>query len=189
MISICRVKFDVDADFALPELGGEPLTPRTFTSTYFDTADHRLFDAGITLRRRVENRSGVWQLELPSDDGPFGSRSAAGLRSRRRRSCASSPRCFAAEPRSSRSPRLRTRRAGVSVGTRPRPRRGRRRHRHGPRRRPGRRLFRRGGGRGRLRRRASARRDRQGTAQGRRQAQRRRLEARLGSSARRLHRP
>lgn len=118
MISICCVKFDVDADFALPEFGGEPLTPRAFTSTYFDTAGHRLFDAGITLRRRVENRSGVWRLELPSGHGPFGLEERGGP--------AKPPEAFlrllpallrggaALEPVA----KLRTRRAGVSVGTR-----------------------------------------------------------------------
>ncbi len=118
VISICRVKLDVDDDFALPELGGKPLALRTFTSTYFDTAGRRLLHAGITLRRRVENRAGVWQLELPSHDGPFGLEERGGP--------AKPPEAFllllpallrggaALEPMA----RLRTRRAGVSVGTR-----------------------------------------------------------------------
>jgi CHAD domain-containing protein len=111
------VKLDVDAGFALPDLGGEPLAPRTFTSTYFDTRGRRLLAAGITLRRRVENRAGVWRLELPSHDGPFGLEERGGP--------ARPPEPFlrllpallrngeALEPLA----KLRTRRAGVSVGT------------------------------------------------------------------------
>ena len=54
--------------FQLPDLDGKPLPSRTFTSTYHDTADRRLLAAGITLRRRVESRKGLWQLKLPSAD-------------------------------------------------------------------------------------------------------------------------
>jgi CHAD domain-containing protein len=64
-----ELKLDAEPGFALPDLGGRPLARRTFTSTYFDAPDRRLLSAGITLRRRVENRAGVWQLKLPSDDG------------------------------------------------------------------------------------------------------------------------
>jgi CHAD domain-containing protein len=60
-----ELKLTIPADFSLPELPGEPLEPRTLTSTYFDTPDRALARAGITLRRRVENRKGVWQLKLP----------------------------------------------------------------------------------------------------------------------------
>jgi CHAD domain-containing protein len=60
-----ELKLSIPADFFLPELAGEPLEPRTFTSTYFDTADRALARAGLTLRRRVENRKGLWQLKLP----------------------------------------------------------------------------------------------------------------------------
>jgi CHAD domain-containing protein len=62
-----EVKLGAPAGFELPELPGEPLPPRTFTSTYLDTADRRLAQAGVTLRRRVENRRGCWQLKLPGD--------------------------------------------------------------------------------------------------------------------------
>ena len=51
--------------FRLPELGGEAIEPRLFVSTYHDTADHRLARRGITLRHRVENGKGLWQLKLP----------------------------------------------------------------------------------------------------------------------------
>jgi CHAD domain-containing protein len=66
-----ELKLDVDPGFALPDVGGDPLPPRVFTSTYFDTHDRRLLRSGITLRRRVEARKGVWQLKLPSDDGRY----------------------------------------------------------------------------------------------------------------------
>ena len=60
-----ELKFDVDPDFVLPDLDGEPLEPRVFTSTYYDTPEHRLASVGITLRRRVESGRGLWQLKLP----------------------------------------------------------------------------------------------------------------------------
>jgi CHAD domain-containing protein len=60
-----ELKFDVDPGFELPDLAGSPLQPRVFTSTYYDTPEHRLAAVGITLRRRVENGRGLWQLKLP----------------------------------------------------------------------------------------------------------------------------
>ena len=60
-----ELKLSIPAGFSLPDLPGEPLEPRTLTSTYFDTPDRALARAGVTLRRRVENRRGVWQLKLP----------------------------------------------------------------------------------------------------------------------------
>jgi CHAD domain-containing protein len=60
-----ELKLTIPAGFSLPELPGEPIEPRTFTSTYFDTPDRALARAGLTLRRRVENRKGLWQLKLP----------------------------------------------------------------------------------------------------------------------------
>jgi CHAD domain-containing protein len=64
-----ELKLVAEPGFQLPALDGKPLPPRVFTSTYHDTADRRLLAAGITLRRRVENRRGLWQLKLPSTDG------------------------------------------------------------------------------------------------------------------------
>src|SRR5438093_2600114 len=61
-------KLDAPAGFRLPPLGGRPLTPRVFTSVYYDVPGESLADGGITLRRRTENGSGVWQLKLPADD-------------------------------------------------------------------------------------------------------------------------
>jgi CHAD domain-containing protein len=39
---------------------------RAFTSAYWDTAGGTLRLAGLTLRRRTENRRSVWQLKLPA---------------------------------------------------------------------------------------------------------------------------
>jgi CHAD domain-containing protein len=63
-----ELKLDAPAGFRLPPLGGRPLTPRVFTSVYYDVPGGSLADGGITLRRRTENGSGVWQLKLPTDD-------------------------------------------------------------------------------------------------------------------------
>lgn len=60
-----ETKLSVDRGFRLPDLPGEPIKPRSLTSTYFDTEDHRLARSGITLRYRTEARAGVWQLKLP----------------------------------------------------------------------------------------------------------------------------
>ena len=62
-------KFTVPTDFQLPMGLGESIPKRAFTSTYFDTADYRLGHGGVTLRRRVEARSSVWQLKLPREEG------------------------------------------------------------------------------------------------------------------------
>jgi len=85
-----ELKLSAGPRFHLPDLPGERLRPRVFTSTYVDTADHRLATAGVTLRRRVEAGRGRWQLKLPRGksrlelevaDPPAGSR---GRRRRRR---------------------------------------------------------------------------------------------------------
>ncbi|MCC6223958.1 MAG: CHAD domain-containing protein [Thermoleophilia bacterium] len=60
-----ELKLSAARDFRLPDLPGEPLAPRVFTSTYVDTGDLRLAGSGVTLRRRVEGGTGVWQLKLP----------------------------------------------------------------------------------------------------------------------------
>jgi len=64
-----ELKLVAEPNFELPALDGTPLPPRVFTSTYHDTADRRLLAVGITLRRRVESRRGLWQLKLPSAGG------------------------------------------------------------------------------------------------------------------------
>ncbi|HEX2148993.1 MAG TPA: CYTH and CHAD domain-containing protein, partial [Actinomycetota bacterium] len=60
-----EIKLQAPPGFSLPAFPGTPIGPRRFTSTYLDTEDFRLANAGITLRRRVENRRGLWQLKLP----------------------------------------------------------------------------------------------------------------------------
>ena len=60
-----ELKLDVDPSFRLPALEGEPLPDRVFTSLYHDTPVRSLARAGITLRRRVEGSSSLWQLKLP----------------------------------------------------------------------------------------------------------------------------
>jgi CHAD domain-containing protein len=45
---------------------GELLPPRAFDTTYHDTRDLRLARHSITLRRRTENGTGLWQLKIPN---------------------------------------------------------------------------------------------------------------------------
>ena len=60
-----ELKLIPGAGFVLPELGGERLPTRVFVSTYHDTPDLRLARHGVTLRHRVEDGAGLWQLKLP----------------------------------------------------------------------------------------------------------------------------
>jgi CHAD domain-containing protein len=60
-----ELKLDVKGPFALPQLPGSALPERMFTSTYVDTPVRSLARAGITLRRRVESGTSLWQLKLP----------------------------------------------------------------------------------------------------------------------------
>jgi CHAD domain-containing protein len=60
-----EIKLQAPPGFTFPQFPGAPIGSRRFTSTYFDTEDFRLAAAGITLRRRVENRRGLWQLKIP----------------------------------------------------------------------------------------------------------------------------
>ena len=60
-----ELKLQAPPGFRLPELPGTAIEPRKFTSTYFDTTDLLLASQHITLRRRVENRRGLWQLKIP----------------------------------------------------------------------------------------------------------------------------
>lgn len=52
---------------------GLSLAPHTsehrLTARYFDTADHRLVTAGLTLRRRTGGEDGGWHLKVPTPDG------------------------------------------------------------------------------------------------------------------------
>jgi len=66
-------KFDVDLDFALPDLrdlGGSAQIPappevERLIARYHDTDDLRLAAAGVTLRRRTGGRDSGWHLKLP----------------------------------------------------------------------------------------------------------------------------
>jgi CHAD domain-containing protein len=60
-----ETKLAIDDHFRLPKLPGTPLPRRLLTSTYFDTAQCDLAQAGITLRHRVERGKQAWQLKLP----------------------------------------------------------------------------------------------------------------------------
>ncbi|MBA3611339.1 MAG: CYTH and CHAD domain-containing protein [Nitrospirales bacterium] len=61
-----EIKFRIPPGFQFPPDMGEPIPPRVFTSTYFDSEHHRLGQLGLTLRKRVEQSQGVWQLKIPS---------------------------------------------------------------------------------------------------------------------------
>jgi CHAD domain-containing protein len=63
-----ELKLEAPEGFELPDLGGEPLETRVFTSVYYDTADRSLTWSGITLRRRTEHGLSLWQLKLPAAD-------------------------------------------------------------------------------------------------------------------------
>ena len=60
-----EIKLAVEPDFVLPALPGAPLEARFLEATYWDTASRSLARLGITLRHRVENGHGRWQLKLP----------------------------------------------------------------------------------------------------------------------------
>ena len=67
-----ELKLSAGEGFSLADaLEGEPLESRLFVSTYHDTDDHRLAASGVTLRHRVENGKGVWQLKLPHGAARF----------------------------------------------------------------------------------------------------------------------
>jgi inorganic triphosphatase YgiF len=79
-------KFDVDADFKLPDFAGVAagLGPgagevtaaapavHLLSATYFDTADGRLAASKITLRRRLGGADQGWHLKLPGEASPPG---------------------------------------------------------------------------------------------------------------------
>jgi CHAD domain-containing protein len=77
-----EIKYDVDDDFELPPLAGlvaghggvAPVTEgeavtHHLEATYFDTADHRLARARLTLRRRTGGDDAGWHLKVPGLDG------------------------------------------------------------------------------------------------------------------------
>ena len=61
-----EVKLRPVSGFHLPELAGQVIPRRVFTSTYYDSKNYSLGRLGITLRRRVEQNKSKWQLKLPS---------------------------------------------------------------------------------------------------------------------------
>jgi len=63
-----ELKLEAPEGFELPDLGGEPLETRVFTSVYYDTAERSLTGSRITLRRRTEHGRSVWQLKLPGEE-------------------------------------------------------------------------------------------------------------------------
>jgi CHAD domain-containing protein len=60
-----ELKLEAESGFAMPEFEGAVPTSRVFTSIYHDTGDLRLARAGITLRRKLDERSDTWQLRFP----------------------------------------------------------------------------------------------------------------------------
>lgn len=58
------------ADLAVPADGGSVhiVGPQDLRATYWDTHDLRLVRSGVTLRHRVEDGIGRWQLKLPTRD-------------------------------------------------------------------------------------------------------------------------
>jgi CHAD domain-containing protein len=67
-----ELKFDVDPAFTLPDLGDMlpsggrlELATEQLLSEYFDTADHALLRAHMTLRRRTGSTDVGWQLKIP----------------------------------------------------------------------------------------------------------------------------
>ena len=65
-------KYDVDTDFAFPDLAGlapgvvaAPPEVQRLAATYFDTNDLRLAGAHITLRRRTGGSDAGWHVKLP----------------------------------------------------------------------------------------------------------------------------
>ncbi len=76
-----EVKLEVPPGFELPELPGEQLEQASFSSTYHDTEDRRLARFGVTLRRRVEKRKGLWQLKIPQGEARLELEAPGGPRS------------------------------------------------------------------------------------------------------------
>ena len=69
-----EVKFGADLQFELPDLrkivgSTKRLPEQSLRTAYFDTADLRLWERGITLRHRAgeEEKSGKWTLKLPEE--------------------------------------------------------------------------------------------------------------------------
>lgn len=68
-----ELKFDVEPGFVVPDIGATlPMVARTESRTehlrseYFDTSDHALLRARMTLRRRTGTVDAGWQLKVPA---------------------------------------------------------------------------------------------------------------------------
>ena len=64
-----ELKFTAGPNFRLPDMPGEPLPPRAYTRTYYDTADHNLANVGITLHRQIEGGKRCWFLRFSQGPG------------------------------------------------------------------------------------------------------------------------
>jgi CHAD domain-containing protein len=65
---MATVRYEVGERFQLEPLGAEQLETRSFTSVYYDTPDRRLAAAGLTLHRRLERGTNVWQVQAPDGE-------------------------------------------------------------------------------------------------------------------------
>src|SRR5262249_35978999 len=68
-----EIKYEATEGTTLPDFGDLPHVTGTsrapdeqLEAEYFDTADHRLIAAGITLRRRRGGHDAGWHLKLPA---------------------------------------------------------------------------------------------------------------------------
>ena len=73
-VSEHEIKFEVEADFTVPELtqfvpqgGRTDTTTANLVSVYYDTTDHDLLAHRITLRRRSGDADTGWHLKVPVD--------------------------------------------------------------------------------------------------------------------------
>ena len=60
-----ELKLSPGDGFSLAALEGTPLESRVLHSTYWDSGRLSLLAAGVTLRYRLENGRGAWQLKVP----------------------------------------------------------------------------------------------------------------------------
>ena len=112
-----ELKLEPPVDFELPQLEGRQLGTRLFTSTYYDTPLRSLARAGITLRRRLENGVSRWQLKLPRAENARTEIEALGGPSIPPNELLALLKLHLRHAKLEPVATLRTRRAGVRVGT------------------------------------------------------------------------